>query len=115
VKIETLILNGGPTKSRFWNQVTANVVNLPLSIPDVDEAAPLGDAVLAGVGAGFYPDPVTPVNGMVRIRETIEPDRAMHERYEAFFSLWSDVYEQLKGSMDRHRALLEKYRLGGNG
>jgi xylulokinase len=114
VKIETLILNGGPTKSRFWNQVTANVVNLPLSIPDVDEAAPLGDAVLAGVGAGFYPDPITPVNAMVSIRETIEPDRAMHERYEEFFSLWSDVYDQLKDSMDRHRALLEKYRLGGS-
>jgi xylulokinase len=114
VKIDGLILNGGPTKSRFWNQVTANVVNLPLSIPDVDEAAPLGDAVLAAVGAGFYPDPVTPVSSMVRIRETIEPDRAMHERYEAFFALWCKVYEQLKGSMDEHRALLEKYHLGGS-
>jgi xylulokinase len=114
VKIETLILNGGPTKSRFWNQVTANVVNLPLSIPDVDEAAPLGDAVLAGVGAGFYADPITPVSAMVKIRETIDPDPAMHERYEAFFSVWRTVYEQLRDSMDRHRELLEKYRLGGN-
>jgi xylulokinase len=115
VRIDTLILNGGPTKSRFWNQITANVVNLPLAIPDVDEAAPLGDAILAAVGAGFYPDPVTPVASMVRVRETIEPDRAMHERYEAFFALWQQVYEQLRGSMDQHRALLERYKLGGNG
>ncbi len=114
VKIDGLILNGGPTKSRFWNQVTANVVNLPLSIPDVDEAAPLGDAILAAVGAGYYKDPVEPVSSMVKIRETIEPDRAMHDRYEAFFGLWRDVYGQLRGSMDRHRALLEKYRLGGS-
>ncbi|MCC7286745.1 MAG: hypothetical protein IT503_11225 [Burkholderiaceae bacterium] len=115
VKIDNLILNGGPTKSRFWNQITANVVNLPLAVPDVDEAAPLGDAILAAVGAGFYEDPVSPVGSMVRIRETIEPDRQMHERYEAFFDLWRRVYEQLEGSMDEHRALLEKFKLGGNG
>ena len=52
VKIDKLILNGGPTKSAFWNQITANVTNLPLLRPDVDEAAPLGDAILAAVGAG---------------------------------------------------------------
>jgi xylulokinase len=66
------------------------------------------------VGAGFYADPVTPVSAMVKIRETIDPDPAMHERYEAFFSVWRTVYEQLRDSMDRHRELLEKYRLGGN-
>src|SRR5690606_7754374 len=57
VQLDRLVLNGGPTKSRFWNQLTANVVNLPLDIPDVNEAAPLGDAILAGVGAGIYRHP----------------------------------------------------------
>jgi xylulokinase len=112
VKLDRLILNGGPTKSRFWNQITANVVNLPLQVTDVDEAAPLGDAVLAAVGAGLYPDPVTPVREMVRIVETIQPDAALHERYEAFFMLWREVYDQLQDSMQRQHALLERYRLG---
>ncbi len=112
VKLDSLILNGGPAKSRLWTQITANVVNLPLAIPDIGEAAPFGDAILAGVGAGIYPDPVTPVKAIVRIRETIEPDAKIHERYDEFFGLWGQVYENLRGSMDDHRALLERYRIG---
>lgn len=112
VQLDRLVLNGGPTKSRFWNQITANVVNLPLDIPDVTEAAPLGDAILAGVGAGFYKDPCEPVGAIASIRETVYPDAAMHERYGEFFSLWLDVNTQLHGVMDRQRALLERYHLG---
>lgn len=112
VKLDRLILNGGPAKSRLWTQITANVVNLPLVIPDIGEAAPFGDAILAGVGAGIYPDPVTPVKAIVTIRETIEPDAGIHERYDEFFGLWSRVYENLRGSMDEHRALLERYHIG---
>ena len=112
VKLDRLILNGGPTKSRFWNQITANVVNLPLDIPDVNEAAPLGDAILAGVGAGIYKDPVEPARSIATIRQTIEPDAAMHQRYDEFFELWSEVLQQLQGPMDRQNALLERYHLG---
>jgi xylulokinase len=115
VSLNSLTLNGGPTKSRFWNQITANVVNLPLNVTDVDEAAPLGDAILAAVGCGFYPDPVTPVRDMIRIRETIEPDAAMHQRYEEFFEVWREVYESLKPSMSRQSELMTKHRLGQGG
>jgi xylulokinase len=108
-KIDTLVLNGGPTKSRFWNQITANVVNRPLKVPDIGEAAPIGDAVLAAVAAGIYPDPVTPLGDIVKIKETIDPDPAMNRRYVDFFEEWCLVYQSLVGSMDRHRALLDKY------
>src|SRR5690606_6698813 len=111
VKIDRLILNGGPTKSRFWNQITANVVNLPLDIPDVDEAAPLGDAILAGVGAGIYTDPCEPSTQIARIKHTIEPDAAMHQRYAEFFGLWQDVLRDLQMSMDKQHTLLERYHL----
>ena len=115
VALNSLTLNGGPTKSRFWNQITANVVNLPLNVTDVDEAAPLGDAILAAVGCGLYPDPVTPVRDMIRVRETIEPDASMHQRYEEFFEVWREVYESLKPSMSRQSALMTKHRLGQGG
>lgn len=106
--IDTLVLNGGPTKSRFWNQITANVVNRPLQVPDIGEAAPVGDAVLAAVAAGIYPDPVTPLADIVRIRETIDPDPAAHDRYMEFFSIWQEVYQNLRPTMDRHRGLMER-------
>lgn len=112
VPITRLTLNGGPTKSRFWNQITANVVNVPLDVTDVGEAAPLGDAILAATGAGLYKDPTEPLAGMITIRETVEPDRELHERYEAFFEVWSSIYANLKSDMDTHRGLLDTYSLG---
>ena len=54
VQFDELILNGGPTKSALWNQITADVTNKRLVLKDVHEAAPLGDAFLAAAGAGIY-------------------------------------------------------------
>jgi xylulokinase len=112
VNVEGLILNGGPTKSRFWNQITASVVNLPLKVPDIGEAAPIGDTILAGVAAGIYKSPTEPLESIVRIKETIDPDPKQHERYHDFFEVWSSIYQNLRGDMDRHRALLNQYHSG---
>jgi len=108
-QIDNLILNGGPTKSRLWNQITANVVNRPLKVPDIGEAAPIGDAILAGVAAGIYDDPTAPLSQIVSIKETIDPDPEAHKRYAEFFEIWSSVYQNLKGDMDRHRDFLKRY------
>lgn len=108
-RIDNLVLNGGPTKSRFWNQITANVVNRPLKVPDIGEAAPIGDAILAGVAAGIYGSATEPLSQIVKIKETIDPDPEANKRYVDFFEVWASVYQNLKGDMDRHRALLNKY------
>ncbi|HHY50072.1 MAG TPA: sugar kinase, partial [Alphaproteobacteria bacterium] len=66
-------------------------------------------AVLAAVAAGIYPDPVSPLADIVKIRETIDPDPATNRRYVDFFEEWRAVYQSLVPCMDRHRSLLEKY------
>ena len=75
-KIDKFTLNGGPTKSKFWNQITSDVTGLPLDLPDVGkseetgfppEAAPLGDAILAAVGAGFYSNPLESLKDIVKV------------------------------------------------
>ncbi len=109
VKVDELTLNGGPTKSKFWNQITANVTNLPLLITDVDEAAPLGDAILAAVGAGLYKDPTEPIGDLVKIVGTVEPDPKIHEMYEDFFAIWRRIYFNLLDEMKDHHQLLYKY------
>ncbi len=104
-----LVLNGGPTKSPLWNQITANVTNRRLLIPDVDEAAPLGDAVVAATGAGLYAGMREPMKDLAPIRHVVEPDPELHEMYVDFFGLWSQLYEDLKPSMKRHHALVQRY------
>jgi xylulokinase len=109
VKIEKLILNGGPTKSSFWNQITANVINIPLETTNIGEAAPLGDAILAAKGAGIYKELTDPIADMVKITGKIEPDPKLHEMYEDFYQIWRRVYFNLGKEMDDHHNLLFKY------
>ncbi len=109
VRIDKLTLNGGPAKSRLWNQITANVTNIPLEVPDIGEAAPLGDAILAAVGAGIYGDPTAPLADIVRIKETVEPDAKLHNMYEDMFGLWRRIYHNVLEDMEDHRAILNRY------
>jgi xylulokinase len=109
VKIEKLVLNGGPTKSTFWNRITANVINIPLETTNIGEAAPLGDAMLAAKGAGLYKELTDPIPGMVKTTACIEPDKKTHEMYEEFYHIWRRVYFNLLKEMDDHHGLLFKY------
>lgn len=110
-RIDKLTLNGGPTKSAFWNRITADVTGIPLETTNVDEAAPLGDAILAAKGASIYNNLTDPVNEIVKITGYIEPDMNTHEMYQDFFQIWQRIYENLKEEMDEHHKLLFKHKI----
>lgn len=105
-KVDQLILNGGPTRSDFWNHITSNVTNKTLVVPDIGEAAPLGDAILAATGAGIYHSPTEPLDELIRIRDVVEPDPQLHDRYAAMFEIWDEAYTTMRPLMSRHKALL---------
>ena len=111
--VNDLTLNGGPTKSPFWNTITANVTGIPLKLTNVDEAAPLGDAILAAKGAGIYKSLTEPLDDIVKITGTVDPDPALHEMYLEFYGIWSRIYNNLKAELADHHALLFKYNIGG--
>ena len=47
---------GGAVNNAFWMQNKADVVGRPIEVPELDEAVPLGAAILAGIGVGLYRD-----------------------------------------------------------
>ena len=51
---ERIVAIGGATHNRFWMQNKADVVGKPIEVPQLDEAVPLGAAILAGIGTGIY-------------------------------------------------------------
>ncbi|MEX0746047.1 MAG: FGGY family carbohydrate kinase [Phycisphaeraceae bacterium] len=108
VVLEELVLNGGPTKSAMWNQVTADVTNKRLIVRDVGEAAPLGDAFLAAVGSEIYDNPTEPLDAMVKTVGVVEPDPERHEMYAEYFELWDRLYESLREDMSRHSELVSR-------
>ena len=93
---EELRVSGGQAQSRFWNQVKADVLGCVVAVPHVSEAALMGDAICAAVGAGFYADTVSAGESMVRIVERLNPSPATRGLYDSLFGVYRDAYTALK-------------------
>jgi L-fuculokinase len=56
-KAESLIIVGGGSKNRLWNQIRADVLNIPIKIIDKKETTVLGAALFAFSGLGYFKSP----------------------------------------------------------
>ena len=97
---------GGGTRNTLWNQIKADVLGLPIVLPETSVGAPFGDAVLVGMGLGLYPDPIKALREMVRLQARYEPDTENHRRYQAIYPLFRSIYEHLRDDFD-HAARIE--------
>ncbi|TKV57377.1 carbohydrate kinase [Nakamurella flava] len=77
-----LVLTGGATRSAYWNQLRADVLGRPVTLPDTAEPA-LGMALLAAA----QDRPVTErAADMVHVRTVLDPDPNAGERYGERFA-----------------------------
>lgn len=72
-RADELRVNGGGSKSRLWLQILADVFETPCTTLEVDEGPAFGAALLAGVGAGVWPNVTAATEAAVRKRGRIEP------------------------------------------
>jgi xylulokinase len=91
---------GGCSRSDLWNQIKADVLGRPLLLPRTSVGSPFGAAVLAGMGAGIYPDVRKSLLEMVQLDRRFDPIQANHERYTQNYQVYRDIYEHLKGDFD---------------
>jgi xylulokinase len=96
VKIDELHAVGGGARSPLWLQLKADICHVPLRVPRVTDAACLGAALLAGVGAGVYPDLVAAVAQAVHLERRVEPRAESVAAYEARYRLYRQVYPTVK-------------------
>src|SRR5207248_1674545 len=96
---QEIVASGGPLKSQLWMRIHADVSNLPITLTKVDEAAVLGSAILAAVGAGIYPDLQEAAHHMVHTSHRIEPDQQRHEEYQFYVDKYIATYAQMRDLM----------------
>jgi sugar (pentulose or hexulose) kinase len=95
VVISEARLLGGPTRSRVWNQIQADVYGVPVTTLKVTDATVLGAAILGGVGAGVFTSIPAGVEAMVRLGERYEPDARNAEIYARLYEAYCRAYEGL--------------------
>ncbi|MDH3674621.1 MAG: xylulokinase [Anaerolineae bacterium] len=87
---------GGPTQSELWCRIIANVTGYPLTVLADNAGAPLGNALLAAAGIGLISDPAETARKGARITRQFEPNPKFREAYVELFSIYKQLYPQLK-------------------
>ncbi len=95
ISINTLSVVGGGARSALWNQLKADICQVPLRIPQVTEAACLGAALAAGVGAGVYANYDVAVSSAVKMDSRIELQPEMVRAYDDRYGLYKQLYPLL--------------------
>ena len=97
--VDQMVGAGGPTKSRLWMQIHADVSNVPIMLTQVPDAPALGSAILGAVAAGLYPDVATAAGQMVHLRERIEPNPVAHAAYRFYVDQYIATYPRVQDLM----------------
>lgn len=88
VEPDHFVAVGGGSQNLFWTQNKADMVGKPFEIPQIEEATPLGAAILAGIGVGLYRDEQEAFTRVYRPGRVLEPQAGLaefyRERFEAF-------------------------------
>ncbi len=85
-----MIAVGGGTKNKKWMQVKANIMNMPIEVPDVEESAITGAAVVAMVAAGHYPNLTAAIDATkAKMLSVYYPQEEYVKEYE---DLYKDKY-----------------------
>ena len=96
IPIDRSKLCGGGAKSPLWRKIMANVLNIPLDIPQTEEGPGYGGAMLAIVGCGAYASVQDCAGKLVRVMKTVEPEAEIAARYEVQYGKFKQIYPTLK-------------------
>ena len=92
---------GGGARSALWNQIKADVLGLPILLPEASVGAPFGDAMLVAMGLGYYPDLMSTLTRIVQIKTVYEPRSECRGLYDELYGIFRDLYVHLRGDFDR--------------
>ena len=76
-----IVLTGGASKSPVWAGMLADVSGLPVRTPKLPDLACVGAALLAGLGAGLYPDAESAYRRFAAEETVILPSAEAHRMY----------------------------------
>ena len=88
--LKGIIATGGGAKSPIWCKLQADITGLPVHIPAEKEAACLGAAMIAAVGAGKFASLAEAAAACVRFTQTYTPEKreALERKYRRFCALY---------------------------
>ena len=104
-QVDTLTLIGGGARSRVWQQILADILETPILVAEnVHEGTSLGAAMIAGVGAGVFPD-FSVCRRFIRSSRTVRPDERTFAVYRREKEIFRDACHAMRALNARIYAL----------
>ncbi len=88
--------SGGGAKSSLWRQILASTLNSELVTVNTTEGAAFGAALLAGVGAGAWPEVLSACRQSIKITGQTAPEGKDVDTYLRAYDVYRDLYPALK-------------------
>lgn len=82
---------GGAAQSPHWPQILADVLGIPIHLPQYDNWPALGAAIVAGVGLGAFPNVADGLTRFQKPAQTIVPNGDRQMQYNEMFGRYKSV------------------------
>jgi xylulokinase len=105
-KAKAIRSGGGGSKSDLWNQMQADIYNLPIELTATSEATSLGAAMCAAAGHGIYKDLHEAAKHMVKLDKRYDPIPENVAKYKELGA----IYEQMYAATSKVFPALSKYQ-----
>lgn len=89
-------VTGGGARSPLWRQMQADIFAAPITRMRAEEGPAFGAALLAGVGAGVYPDVAAAVAATVATAGSVAPRPDAARAYDQGYAIYRTLYDALK-------------------
>lgn len=105
VPLSEVRASGGGARSSFWRQMQADIFGLPVATLQITEGPAYGAVLLAGVGAGIYPDVPTACDRTLHVADRLTPHPSRRATYDPYYQVYRSLYPALKQPFSRLAAL----------
>ncbi len=110
IRTDQVRASGGGARSAFWRQLLADNFHSEIVSPGIEEGAAYGTALLAGVGAGVYPDVPDACAAALSLSGKTEPgpDAAVYDtwypHYRALYPVLAPQFRAIAATVARERS-----------
>ena len=94
IEMEQLRVDGGAVKNNFLCQLQADILDVDIVRPEVDETTALGSAYAAGLAVGYW-ETADELRDNWRVDREFEPDDP--DGVDARYERWTDAVERSRG------------------
>jgi len=96
IRPDRLVAVGGATRNQFLMQNKADIVGIPIEVPEIEGATPLGAAILAGIGIGLYRNEQDAFERVYKPGKIFQPDPQLAPKYAEWYQIYKQLYPVLR-------------------